>query len=60
MASNPKKWARKVVALEHEIVAQVKRYRFQNEIASESEAIRVLVRAGLDAEAAKILTNAKA
>ena len=53
MAIDREKWARKIVTLEHDIVAQVKKFRFGNQIESESEAIRRLVKAGLDAESSK-------
>ncbi|MBK1837332.1 hypothetical protein JHL17_07890 [Azospirillum sp. YIM B02556] len=60
MAIDTEKWARKVVLLEHDLVAQVKKYQFRNEFESESDAICLLVNAGLDAVSTKAPADAGA
>jgi metal-responsive CopG/Arc/MetJ family transcriptional regulator len=48
MAVNPETTARKLVSLPHDLVKQIQDYRFDNRIASESEAIRRLIILGLE------------
>ncbi|GLT02733.1 hypothetical protein GCM10007897_41550 [Sphingobium jiangsuense] len=48
MAVNPDTTARKLVSLPHEMVKAIQDFRFENRIASESEAIRQLIQKGLN------------
>ncbi|MGF7174664.1 hypothetical protein [Azospirillum doebereinerae] len=45
--------ARKIICFPQGIIDAVKKYRFDSKIETESEAYRTLVKAGLEAEAAK-------
>lgn len=49
MAVNPEITIRKLVSFSRDLAAEVENFRFERRIKAESEAIRILVRAGLDA-----------
>lgn len=49
MSVNSEITIRKLVSLPRDLVAQVEDFRFEQRIKAESEAIRVLLRAGLEA-----------
>lgn len=49
MAVDTEQNTRKLVTLPHDLVRAVEDYRFANRIKTESEALRLLIRAGLDA-----------
>lgn len=51
MAVNPDTTARKLITMPHELVERVKAFRFQQQINTETEAIRRLIELGLDAVA---------
>lgn len=53
MPINPETTVRKNVAMPNELWERVRTWRFQNEINTESEAIRRLVEAGLETLAGK-------
>lgn len=40
---------RKIVTMPHDLLQQVEDFRFANRISTEAEALRVLIRAGIDA-----------
>ena len=46
-------WSRKIIALPIDMLKEVDDFRFGNRISTETEAIRLLIREGLDALAAK-------
>jgi metal-responsive CopG/Arc/MetJ family transcriptional regulator len=48
MAVNPETTTRKLVSLPHDLVTKIQDFRFDNRIASESEAIRRLIILGLE------------
>lgn len=50
MAVNTETTVRKLVSLPRELLREVEDYRFAERIGTESEAIRRLIRLGLDAE----------
>jgi hypothetical protein len=50
MAVNPETTVRKLVSLSRDLVREVEDFRFANRINTESEAIRTLIRRGLDAD----------
>jgi metal-responsive CopG/Arc/MetJ family transcriptional regulator len=49
-ANNPENATRKLVTLPHDLLRAVADFRFAHRINTESEALRVLIRAGLDAQ----------
>lgn len=49
MVVNTDVGARKIVTLPHSLIAAIRKFRFSNEIRTESEAIRQLIEAGLQA-----------
>ncbi|MDN7354301.1 ribbon-helix-helix domain-containing protein [Acetobacter senegalensis] len=49
MAVNPETTTRKLVSMPKELVQEIENYRFENRIKTESEAIRQLIKLGLDA-----------
>jgi metal-responsive CopG/Arc/MetJ family transcriptional regulator len=51
MTVNPDTTVRKLVSLPRDLVRDVEDFRFSHRIKTESEAIRALIRAGLDAVA---------
>lgn len=50
MAINPETTIRKLVSLPRDLVREIEDFRFAERIGTESEAIRRLIRVGLDAE----------
>jgi hypothetical protein len=50
MAVNPETTVRKLVSLPRDLVLAVEDFRFANRINTESEAIRALIRRGLDTD----------
>lgn len=51
MTVNPATTVRKLVSLPRDLVREVEDFRFSHRINTESEAIRTLIRSGLDATA---------
>jgi metal-responsive CopG/Arc/MetJ family transcriptional regulator len=49
MAVNPETTVRKLVSLPREMLREIEDYRFAKRIKTESETMRLLLRAGLDA-----------
>lgn len=49
MAVNPETTVRKLVSLPKEVAKEIEDYRFENRIKTESEAIRQLIKIGLEA-----------
>lgn len=49
MAVNPETTVRKLVSLPRDLAAEIDTFRFDKRIKAESEAIRILIRAGLNA-----------
>lgn len=48
MAVNPETTVRKLVSLPKEVAKEIEDYRFENRIKTESEAIRQLIKLGLE------------
>ena len=49
MAVNPDSVVRKLVSLPRDLVAEIEDFRFEHRCKAESEAVRTLIRAGLEA-----------
>lgn len=49
MAINREKNTQKLISMPKELVQEIENYRFENRIKTESEAIRQLIKVGLDA-----------
>ena len=53
MVKEKKMDVRKIVSMPAKLIERVKKYRFAKQINSESEAVRVLIEKGLEAEKVK-------